>query len=79
MRPVNIVLHFYEEGGQICYWSEYVLLCLWPSVVYSFICLFIYLFSQYLLNTYCVSCFVLGAGEADRDIKGIQIKCCEEI
>ena len=68
-----------EEGGQIRYWSEYVLFCLWPSVTYSFICLSIYLFIRYLLNTCYVSCSVLGAGEADRDITDIQIQWCDEI
>lgn len=51
IKQINAMLHFPKEGGQIYYWSEYVLSALGPK---SFICLFTYLSNQYLLNIYCM-------------------------
>lgn len=72
MKQVNTVLLFPEEGGQM-YWSGYVLSAFGPK---SFIHLFVTIYSyihylsiQYLWNTYCMSCSILGAGETDIDIK----------
>lgn len=78
MRQINTVLHFpgRRRTNMVSVWIYFIYL--YPNVTYSFTDLLIYPVNQYLLNTYYMPCSILGAGEADTDVKDTQIKCCEE-